>query len=467
MAVDAPVDLLLPGALWQRLRAHLFREDADEHGAVLAAGVARTGAGIRLLARNAFLAEDGVDYLPGQRGYRMLSADFVRDRALFCRDEQLAYLAIHNHGGRNAVAFSSDDLRSHERGYPALQGVTRGQIVGALVFAEGAVAGDIWIGADRCALRRARILGQSFTYLHPSTPSAPNPADQAYDRQARLFGDRGQALLQSQRVGVIGLGGIGSLVSEYLARLGVGELVLVDPDRLELSNVSRVVNSTRRDARGSGRTKVAIAAAAARRANPEIELEVFDGSVVDAAPASALSTCDYLFLAADSMQARMVFNALVHQFLIPGVQLGAKVPVDTQTGDVGRVYSVARPVGPDSGCLWCNGLVLPDRLAEEALTPEQLRAQRYVDEPEIVAPSVITLNAVAAAHGVNDYLFRSTGLRNGDGHDDYTFFEPREPSVRYEVPRRSTSCTECSDGAGSRLARGDGAQLPVRARNRK
>jgi tRNA A37 threonylcarbamoyladenosine dehydratase len=56
-----------------------------------------------------------------------------------------------------------------------------------------------------------------------------------------VFGDRGQALLAAQKVGVIGAGGAGSLVVEYLARLGVGHLVVVDPERIETTNLPRVV----------------------------------------------------------------------------------------------------------------------------------------------------------------------------------------------------------------------------------
>jgi hypothetical protein len=37
--------------------------------------------------------------------------------------------------------------------------------------------------------------------------------------------------------------------------------------------------------------------------------------------------------------------------------------------------------------------------------------QRYVDEPEVVAPSVITLNAVAVSHAADDFMFYMTGLR--------------------------------------------------------
>jgi hypothetical protein len=98
--------LILPGGLYARMHHHLFRGDHDEHGAVLAAGLAETSRGIRLLARELHLATDGVDYVPGKRGYRMLKAAFIRERVISCRDERLVYLAVHNHGGRDRVAFS-------------------------------------------------------------------------------------------------------------------------------------------------------------------------------------------------------------------------------------------------------------------------------------------------------------------------------------------------------------------------
>jgi len=49
----------------------------------------------------------------------------------------------------------------------------------------------------------------------------------------------GQAKLKRARCLVIGTGGLGSVVSTYLARMGIGELGLVDSDKLELSNLHR------------------------------------------------------------------------------------------------------------------------------------------------------------------------------------------------------------------------------------
>ena len=101
-------------------------------------------------------------------------------------------------------------------------------------------------------------------------------------------------------------------------------------------------------------------------------------------------------------------------------------------------------------------------LQEEALTEDERRAQRYVDEEDIPAPSVITLNAVAAAHAVNDYLFRLTGLRLAAASDDYVYFEPRTASSRSEESRADRDCIECGDSTGSRFGHGDSVPLPTR-----
>ena len=178
--------------------------------------------------------------------------------------------------------------------------------------------------------------------------------------------------------------------------------------------------------------------------------------------AGQLKDCDYIFLAADSMRARLVFNALVHQYLIPGVQVGAKVVSDKATGAVRDVYAVARLVTPESGCLWCNGLINPAKLQEESISDGERRAQAYVDDPTVVAPSVVSLNALAAAQAVNDFSFHITGLAAEDAPLDHVRFRPSRREVWWDQTRASADCTECGLSTGSRYARGDDCRLPVK-----
>jgi molybdopterin/thiamine biosynthesis adenylyltransferase len=476
--MSAPWSLRITGQMMRQLDAHLFPGDNDEHGAVIGASVVTTARGTRLLGRRLFLAQDGVDYLPGDNAYRMLTAAFVRDCALQCANEKLGYLAVHCHRGHDEVRFSDTDLASHERGYPALLDIVNGPPVGALVFAHDAVTGEIWLDdGRRVTLDRAEVLDRPIRRLYPSPPARPPQADERYDRQARLFGDRGQALLAAQRVAVIGAGGAGSLLIEYLAHLGVGELVVVDPDRLEPSNLSRVVGARRSDLhplltkpwmprpiRKFGKRhrsrKVDVARRVAQQAHPKIKFVGLASDVTVAHTAEELVDCDYLFLAADSMQARLLVNALVHQYLIPGVQVGAKVQIEPESGAVLDLFSVIRPLVPGQSCLWCNELVSAAKLQEEATSPEQRQQQRYVDEVEVAEPSVITLNAVAAAHAANDYLLTVTGLLVPTPLY-WTKVRPRDGEVVSEIPRRDENCAVCSDARGN-LGAGRLRPLPVR-----
>ena len=468
-----PWSLVMDEQLYRQLTVHLFPGDFDEHGAVIAAGVAASGRGTRLLARELFIARDGVEFVPGRRGYRMLTAEFVRDRIRHCRDERLAYLAVHNHHGRDQVEFSDPDNASHERGYPALLDIS-GQPVGALVLAENALAGDIWTeDRARRAINETIVVGRNLKRVYPSPPPRPPAADATYDRQVRWFGDRGQELLGRVKVAVIGAGGVGLPLVTMLARLGVGHVLVVDPERVEPINLPRLPEARRLDAmtplhalglhpvanRLSTR-KLRLARRAVRRANRHTRFTGIPLNVIEPAAAHALTDADFIFLAADSHQARMVFNAVTQQYLIPGIQLGTRIDVDADTGVVGDIRSNVRLVLPHSGCLRCNMLISPSRLQDEARDPKERARNRYV--AEIPAPSVITFNTAIAAQAASDFLLMLGGLMEDIAPIDYLRVRPRrrqwEPiGVLPDKP----GCGDCGSASTSRRARGDRAELPL------
>jgi molybdopterin/thiamine biosynthesis adenylyltransferase len=467
-----PWRLVLTEPMKATLFNHLFPGDNDEHGAIILAGVCQTDRGLKLVARELHLAIDGKDYVPGRRGYRMLKAGFIQSRIIRARDLKLAYLAVHNHGGTTSVGFSSDDFASHERGYPSLVDISRGMPAGALVFAQSAVAGDLWFeGGQRAPLKETIVLGQRRELLFPTPPRRIRVNKLEYDRQSRIFGDRGQDILQSLRIGIVGLGGAGSILAELLARLGVGEFVLADPDRADVTNLPRLIAARRIDAiidwlpeamsRKFARYKVEMASRNIRRANRSAKITMLNKNFLEADVAKQFIDCDYLFLAADTMGARLLFNAIVNQHGIPGVQVGAKVPVSS-TGEVGDVFCVARGIRPGHGCLWCNGLINASRLQDEAISDETRRGLAYVADPQVVAPSVITLNAIACAHAADEFLFHVTGLKNDTAGAEWFRWNSRKGTAGYDSPRSDPTCLECSQRDESRLSRGDFFPLPTR-----
>jgi len=470
-------ELRMAQPMFDDLMAHLFPGDGDEHGAVIQAGLLQTPDGPVLTARTLVLAEAGKDWVPGNRGYRMMLARFVAQQARQCRDEKLVYLAVHNHGGRDAVAFSGVDLESHERGFPALLDLVEGLPVGSLVFAANAVAGDIWLPSGaRLTVDRMVVVGPGRRVLTPAPDRHQTTAGARYDRQVRLFGTTGQTILAGSRIAIVGLGGVGSLLAELLARLGVGSFVLVDPDRVQPSNLPRLVDATDGDAMtwmvAEGRPqwmrrlgaalatrKIDLAARVIRRANGKARIERHFSSMEERTVVEALKTCDYIFMAADSHRARRLFNALVHQFLIPGVQLGTRIQADPETGAIVNVHTAARLVTPTGGCLLCNQAVSPIRLREESMPKTMLAAQRYIDGDDASAPSVITLNALSASQAANDFLFYMTGITTRDAFQGTIQARPLDRRVRLVEPRSDQHCPDC--GPRSRLARGDFAPIPL------
>ena len=450
---DEYCDILVTSADHQRIIDYLFPGDQDEHGAILRAGIVRNGSSLRLLVQHVQSADFGADYVAGRYGYRALTPAFIHREILQCRDADLAYLAVHNHESDRHADFSRIDLESHERGYPALLDIGRGVPVGALVYGRRSVAADIWLpDGSRRSLGSYRVIGNDITRLY-SQPCRERESNAEHDRQVRMLGAAGQHILQASKVAVVGLGGVGSLVAEYLARLGVGNLILIDPDKIESSNLSRVVGATPVDVE-TGQLKTQIAVRHAREMASHATLQPVAGDVSHHSVAQVLRDCDFIFLAADSMRARLVVNALSHQYLIPVIQMGAKIRQD-DCGNLEDAMCAVRHIRPGTGCLWCNGLIDPTQLAIEAKSDRERKEQAYgVQEPN---PSVITLNAVAAAHAVNDFLFDFLGLRTGDVEAAYQHFHFHRGKAQRVIPRRSPECRECVH----RLAMGDALELPV------
>ena len=107
--------------------------------------------------------------------------------------------------------------------------------------------------------------------MTPQPPLRPEQFDR-YRRHLNLphFGLEGQTRLLEASVLLLGAGGLGSPLAQYLAAAGVGRLGLVDDDVVDASNLQRQVLYTTADI---GASKVAVAAARLRAMNPDVEVE--------------------------------------------------------------------------------------------------------------------------------------------------------------------------------------------------
>lgn len=144
-------------------------------------------------------------------------------------------------------------------------------------------------------------------------------SDAELDRYARHIvlrevGGAGQARLKAASVAVVGAGGIGSPAIQYLAAAGIGRLVLIDDDTVDLSNLQRQTLFGDGDV---GARKVAAAARAVARINPYVTVDPRAERLVPANAAALLAGADVVLDGTDSFATRLAVADAAHGLRIP------------------------------------------------------------------------------------------------------------------------------------------------------
>ena len=129
-----------------------------------------------------------------------------------------------------------------------------------------------------------------------------------YDRTERLLGADAVAKLARAHVVVLGVGGVGSWAAEALARAGIGELTLVDFDRIAPSNLNRQVHALTSTI---GRLKVEVMAERLAQINPALTIHTHADRLLPEALPDYLADGDFTIDCIDDVQAKVAL-ALWH-----------------------------------------------------------------------------------------------------------------------------------------------------------
>lgn len=295
-------------------------------------------------------------------------------------------------------------------------------------------------------------VGVGPTVRHYDEPLDQEKADQRYDRQVRAFGEAGQARLRALRVAVVGAGGTGSFIAQEVAHLGVGQLLLIDHDTVDISNLNRLMGATPADV---GLPKVTLASKSALAINPGIQVEAVTGDVVGEAVAAKLLEVDFIFGCTDSMASRAVINQIAYQHLIPVIDMG--VAIHVRDGHIASVTGRVQMLSPGQGCLVCADGLDGQQVRWELMSPAQRRADPYFENASVPQPAVMPLNGVVTSAAVAMFLSAVTGY---PGDARLLHYDGLRGSMRPQILSSRHHCIVCSnDGA---LARGDAWNLPVR-----
>jgi len=462
-------DIVLSSTLWSELRSHLLTTNdkpgsrgGNEQMAFILAAPNVSASRIRLVGHELLRAQ------PTDLDHQSPSAispngQFVATALTRCRREGWSLIEVHSHPFDSAphTTFSSIDWSNDRMKMPRLASMLPETFYHAtMVVGQNSLDAHYYqrtISAIR-PVQQVTIVGsfsEDSPVLHyfPASSSAAAsvlPQDARHDRQLPVLGVATQEALSKARVAVVGLGGLGSFVALELAYLGVGHLILIDPDRIELSNLNRLIGAGPDDV---GRYKVDVFRDLVERVAPEVEVTDVAAPLLDSSALHHAKAADLLLGCVDTHGARLSLNHLSIRYLIPLIDAGtgARLGTDSVAAKLGGQVQV---VAPGVGCLECRGFIHPQRAAYDLAPPELQQYERdHGYGTEEARPSIIFLNGVVASMQVAETVrtFTAASARKAI-NPKLVMYDAQAQRTFPAAVRYSPECATCGTAGVTGLA---------------
>jgi hypothetical protein len=409
------------------LRRHLFPGDGKEAAAIALCGRGEAPGRSRLLVQELHPVPYAVcsERAPDRVAWPTSWLDVLLAAA---SSRGLSVVKLHSHTG-DFRRFSRIDDASDVRLFVGIHAWFDTPLphVSVVMMDDGSMFGRVVCDDGTFhPLHAVATVGEDLRLYHNQIGSEPLLPNVGRDTPA--FGRAMVANLRRVSVAVIGCSGTGSIVVEQLARLGVGRLILIDPEVVETKNLNRIVNTTEADA-AAGTAKVDVARRAVEAIGFGTVVETHATNLVSRAAVQAVAGCDVVVGCVDSAEARDVLGRISTYYLLPYIDVGVGI-IATPDGVVDEINGAVHYVHPGGESLLARKVYRAEQVGADALRRrdpqlyrERLR-QKYIVGRQEEAPAVISVNMLAASLAVNELLARLYGFRN-------------QPNRRYDTVRFS------------------------------
>lgn len=266
---------------------------------------------------------------------------------------------IHSHLFPGWQDMSEADINAEMMLVPRVRALTKLPLLGMTVGSDGIWSARFWEKTAPKVYRKewayaVKVIGKKLT-LHFSEHLFPAPKNKVeFARTVSAWGESKQADITRLRVGIVGLGSVGSLIAEALMRTGVRSISLIDFDCIERRNLDRLYAMGENDI---GRLKVfAYRDLLQQNAlDDQYKIEAFPYSITEREGIQAALDCDILFSCVDRPWPRYVLNNLAYAGLIPVIDGGIDASMNIKGNNIDQARWKAHTIGLHRRCLKCLG----------------------------------------------------------------------------------------------------------------
>ena len=275
---------------------------------------------------------------------------------------------LHSHPGPGWQGMSKDDIVAETKYASAVAALTDLPLLGLTVGSDGTWSARIWEHVrDRLYQRKwcqsVRCVGQRLTVNFNDTLVEKPVFLETFKRTVTVWGEVNHINMARLRIGIVGLGSVGSIVAEALARMGMTRFVLIDFDEVQKHNLDRLLGATLDDL---GKLKIEVAEREIRKSATAARVDILTvpASVAEEAGYRAALDCDVIFSCVDRPRPRSILNHIAYSHLIPVIDGGIEVRFNKNLEFTGVDWQL-QTVAPGRPCLDCLGVFNPSDVATE------------------------------------------------------------------------------------------------------
>jgi molybdopterin/thiamine biosynthesis adenylyltransferase len=399
-----------------QLKNHLIQKDGKERVAFIICGRSIIeGREERLLSREVHLLAD-TDLLSSEQ-YQVSwhNNNFIRVLKL-AEAKNFAIVVIHNHPeGFNHFSSVDDNGEYHLFKLAFNRNGGDRHHASLIMMHDGSLIGRFWKSDfSNIPISKIRIIGESIKLNYPER-AVNYTSPEAYNRQQLAFGNSLIQDLSKLKISIIGAGATGSATALLLARLGVGELCLIDKDIIEESNLNRLHGAKLIDV---GKYKVDVLQKYINEMGLGTSVTVEKEWVSYKSCIEQLKTSDVIFGCTDDNAGRILLNRFAYFYLTPVIDMGLVISVRPDSREIQNLQGRISYLFPGSDCLITKGNINMDIAYAENLkraNPEnyrKLKEEAYVIGEGNPAPAVVTFTTQIATMAVNELLNRVIGFNS-------------------------------------------------------
>ncbi|MCK5211533.1 ThiF family adenylyltransferase [Candidatus Parcubacteria bacterium] len=267
----------------------------------------------------------------------------------------IAFLHSHPHSGWQNMSYV--DKKSEERMAKIIFSATDLPLIGLTSSNNEIWSARFWIKSKHGVYKKhwcesVKILGNSLI-INYNENLLPLPRfKEELRRTFSAWGHDKQSNLMRLKVGIVGLGSVGSIVAESLARMGVANIKLIDFDYIKRKNLDRCLHANSNDI---GKLKTEIVAESISKSATADNFKVLkiNYSIVEEKGFREALDCDILFSCVDRPWARQVLNFIAYSYLIPVIDGGIIVGTNKDKTDLTGADWKAHIASPGRRCLEC------------------------------------------------------------------------------------------------------------------